>query len=100
MPMWSTGTSSIACFCRRGVVGDVAHRRRCRTQRLTTFLARAFCRLSVATDNERAISDHSDIRDPAAAAGATASPTTTGDRDSQPVQALFDQRARSLATVE
>jgi len=56
--------------------------------------------LSVATDNERAISDHSDIRDPAAAAGATASPTTTGDRDSQPVQALFDQRARSLATVE
>jgi len=41
-----------------------------------------------------------EIRDPAAAAGETASPTTTGDRDSQPAQALSDQRAARPATVE
>ena len=44
-PMSSTGTGSVAHVCRRGAVGDVAHRRRCRTRRLTTFLGRAFCRL-------------------------------------------------------
>ena len=59
--------------------------------------------LSVASDNERAISmisERAEIRDQAAAAGATASLTTTGDRDSQPAQALFDQRAGPLATVK
>jgi len=98
--MSSTGTGSVAHVCRRSAVGDVARRRRCPTRRLTTFLGRAFCRLPVAGDNERAISERAEIRGPAAAAGATASPTTTGDRDSQPAQALLDQRARSLATVE
>ena len=100
-PMSSTGTGSVAHVCRRGAVGDVAHRRRrCRTRRLTTFLGGAFCRLPVASDNERAISERAEIRGPAAAAVETASPTTTGDRDFQPAQTLFDQRARSLATVE
>ena len=90
MPMSSTGTGSTACFCRLGAVGDVA----CRQTWRLTFPGRAFCRLSVASDNERAISERAEIRDPAAAAGTTASPTTTGDRDSQPAQALFNQCAR------
>jgi len=70
-PMSSTDTGSVAHVCRRGTVGDVACRRRCRTRRLTTFLGRAFCRMSeLASDNERAISERAEIRDPTAAAGA------------------------------
>jgi len=68
-----TGTGSVAHVCRRGAVGDAARRQWCQTRRLTTFLGRQFCLLPVASDNECAISDRAEIRDLAAAAGATAS---------------------------